>query len=55
MVNVWSHAVRYLEEALADLAVVGLVRAVHAEHVLLQVGQLGKGLVAQLAHVGPLT
>jgi hypothetical protein len=42
----------YLEEALAYLAVVGLVRAVHAEHVLLQVWQLGKCFVAQLTHMG---
>jgi hypothetical protein len=42
----------YLEEALAYLAVVGLVRAVHAQHVLLQVRQLGKCFVAQLTHMG---
>ena len=41
----------YLEESLADFAVVGLVSVVDAEHVLLEVGQLRERLVAQLAHV----
>ena len=39
-----------LVEALALLTVVRLVGVVDAEHVLLQVWQLGKRLLAQIAH-----
>jgi hypothetical protein len=36
----------YLEKSLADFTVVRLVCAVYTEHMLLQVRQLGKSLVA---------
>jgi hypothetical protein len=40
-----------LVEGFADLAVVGSVGVVDAEHVLLEVGQLRERLLAKLTHV----
>ena len=40
-----------LVECFADLAVVGPVGVVHAEHVLLEVRQLGKRFLAKFTHV----
>ncbi len=43
--------VLHFKEGFAAFAVIRLIRIVHAQHVLLEMGQLSERFLAELAHV----